>query len=163
MMHNFNEDELYAPEMFFEIERSIEANAIRPREQNGRNMLLVPLKIRTTKVGCLLLADRGELPFRGPELRIVRALRLHLTSILMRIKEFQRLKPCMQMFQLIMTVTQEFFRRVRRDQAGAGDCVLRHRLTAAPAGSSSKRTPLANYVYQVALDDSKQPLTEFTT
>ncbi|MCD4828471.1 MAG: tetratricopeptide repeat protein [Candidatus Cloacimonetes bacterium] len=161
LLHNMSEDDLYVPEVFSEIEKCVEMNKIRSKEMQGKHFLFVPLKIRSTKVGCLLLSDLGEMPFRGPELRIARVLRLHLTSILMRIKEFGDLSRRMQLLQKIMTASQEFFSIHDVGKLEHEIVSFAIDFTGFSRGFLIKKDTFGNYVYQVAMDEQKQLMREF--
>jgi signal transduction histidine kinase/serine/threonine protein kinase/tetratricopeptide (TPR) repeat protein len=144
------------------IEKALSTNRIIARVIDDRNVLFIPLLIRTNRVGCLMISDKGELEFRGLEMRMARALKLHLTSILMRIKEFAEMNRRMQLLQNLTNANQEFFSiyELSRLEQEIVSFVLD--FTGYTRGFLIKRDEFGNWTYQVALDDHKHPLDQYT-
>jgi signal transduction histidine kinase/serine/threonine protein kinase/tetratricopeptide (TPR) repeat protein len=161
LSYNMNCGQTQLGEYSENMEKAIAANKILARSLNERNVLFIPLMIRTNRVGCLVISDRGELEFRGLEMRIARALKLHLTSILMRIKEFAEMNRKMQMLQSLASATQSFFSiyDVVKLEQEIVSFVLD--FSGYTRGFLIKRDEFGNWIYQAAMDDNKHPLGQY--
>ena len=91
------------------IEKCLEINKPITRKIEKINVLFIPLKIKSAEIGTLIIADDGEFPFQDYEIAIAKIIRLHLTSILMRITEFENLNKDMTLMTKLVTVLRKFF------------------------------------------------------
>ena len=161
-LHKFVDDDIYHPKYVQYIESSLNVNKITYKQIDNLNTVFVPLKIRTTKVGSLIIQDKGELEFRGVEQRILRVLKLHLTSVLMRIKEFGDLNNRMSLLKQMMSSTHLFFSMF--DQAKLEQEIVSFAIdfTQSTCGYLIKKDSSGNYVYEVALDDNKHIIRDYS-
>ncbi|MBN1948688.1 MAG: tetratricopeptide repeat protein, partial [Candidatus Cloacimonetes bacterium] len=162
LQHNLSVDKLYSAKYLNLIQRSIEENQLISRRLDSCNTLFVPLRIKTAKVGCLILADKGELPFQEFELDILRNLRLHLSSILIRIREFSELNKDMELMTKLIEINQKFFSNLDLEKLEQEIVSFVLDFVNGKRGFLIKRDKYQNYVYKVALDDSKHFLRNFT-
>jgi len=91
LAYGISQSRLYGDEHYSLMVQSLNESRMFNKKVGGNNVFFIPLRLRTTKVGILIIADSGELNFQRAEVNILRILRLQLTSILMRIQEFSEL------------------------------------------------------------------------
>ncbi len=161
-LHEFVEDDIYHPKYVQYIESSLNVNKITYKQIDNLNTVFVPLKIRTTKVGSLIVQDKGELEFRGVEQRILRVLKLHLTSVLMRIKEFGDLNNKMSLLKQMMSGTHLFFSMFDQSKLEQEIVSFAIDFTQSTCGYLIKKDETGNYVYEVALDENKHIIRDYS-
>ena len=158
---NIDTKYLYSDKMFTNIKESLIRNEIISRKINKSHILFIPLKIKTAVVGCLILADAGELTYQQYEIEIVRNLRLHLTSILIRIEEFITLNKDMESMSKLIDITRKFFAILSLDKLEQEIVTFTLDFTSSTRGFLIKKDQFENYTYKVAMDDSKHILTNY--
>jgi len=159
---NVSAEEIYSEKYLGYIVMSLNDNEIITKKIDGCNTLFVPLRIKTAKVGCLILADKGELKFLKSELSIIKFLRLHLTSILMRIKEYVDLNNEMELMTKLAEISQKFFSILEIDKLEQEVVSFAMDFTGATRGFMITKDSFQNYVYRVALDDSRHMLKKYS-
>lgn len=158
---NVEKDYLYANMIFNHIKNALEKNEIISKKINKAHILFIPLKIKTAEVGCLVLADKGELIYQKKELNIVKNLRLHLTSILIRIDEFNTLNNNMKSMSKLIEITRKFFAIIDLDKLEQEVVAFTLDFTNSTRGFLIKKDLYENYTYKVAMDDSKHILKDY--
>ncbi len=161
LSYNMDEEYLFGTDLDPIVDKAVAENRIISRFINGAHTVIVPLRIRSTHVGCFIIADEGEMEFKGIEMRMVKALKLHLTSILMRIKEYGELSQKMSMLQQLMQVEQELFSIYDINKLETEIVSFAINFTRYSRGFLIKKDEYGNYVYQVAMDDKNQILSEW--
>jgi len=159
---NLEADKIYSKKYLHSVRRSIEQNEILKRVINSHNTLFIPLRIKTAKVGCLILSDRGELQFQDYEMNIIQNLRLHLSSLLIRIQEFANLNKDLDLMTKLIEINQKFFSYLNLEKLEQEIVSFALDFTNGKRGFLIKRDKYQNYVYKVALDDSKHLLKNFS-
>ncbi|NQT64778.1 MAG: protein kinase, partial [FCB group bacterium] len=158
---NIETEYLYSDKMFTHIQESLTRNQVISRKINKAHVLFIPLKIKTAEVGCLVLADKGELTYQQKEIEIVRNLRLHLTSILIRIDEFATLNKDMESMSKLIDTTRKFFAILNLDKLEQEVVAFTLDFTSSTRGFLIKKDLYENYTYKVAMDDSKHILNNY--
>lgn len=159
---NISVAEVYSDKYLPFIIESLKDGEIIKKKIDGCNTLFVPLCIKTAKVGCLILADMGELKFLKSELSIIKFLRLHLTSILMRIKEYGDLNNEMELMSKLAEISQKFFSILEIDKLEQEVVSFAMDFTGSTRGFMITKDSFQNYVYRVALDDSRHMLKKYS-
>ncbi|HPR18673.1 MAG TPA: GAF domain-containing sensor histidine kinase, partial [Candidatus Cloacimonadota bacterium] len=159
--NNFSIDKLHSPRYLKYMSDSIGKNEILQHKIDHNHVLFVPLRIKTEEVGCLILSDSGEIPFQQEEKNILKILRLHLTSILLRINEFASLNNDMELMSKLITITQNFFSILNVNRLEQEVVSVAVDFTGGTRGFLIKKDKYENYVYKVALDDSKHLLKSY--
>ncbi|MCK4695358.1 MAG: GAF domain-containing sensor histidine kinase, partial [Candidatus Cloacimonetes bacterium] len=117
--------------------------------------------IKTAEVGCLIMADNGELAFQDSEKAIMEILRLHLTSILMRINEFAGLNKDMELMTKLIEITRKFFTILNVEKLEQEIVAFTLDFTDGSRGFLIRKDRFENYLYKVAMDDSKHLLKSY--
>ncbi len=159
---NINEKKLYSARYLENMDKCIETNRILQRKIGYAHVVFVPLRIKAAKVGCLIIADKGELDFQKAEIEILKILHFHLTSILLRIKEFDTLNKKMELMTKLINITQKFFSILDIEKLEQEMVIFALDFVGASRGFLIKKDKFENYVFKVALDDSKHILDKFT-
>lgn len=158
---NVENEYLYSDKMFMYIQESLNNNKIIFKKINKSHILFIPLKIKTAEVGCLVLADKGEHTYQQEEIEIVKNLRLHLTSILIRIDEFVNLNKDMESMSKLIDITRRFFTILNLDKLEQEVVAFTLDFTGSTRGFLIKKDQYENYTYKVAMDDSKHILKHY--
>jgi len=159
---NIETNKIYSRKYLDNINRAIDNNIIVRRTINSCNTLFIPLRIKTAKVGCMVLADRGELIFQDYELNIIQNLRLHLSSLLIRIQEFSNLNKDLELLTKLIEINQKFFSYQSLEKLEQEIVSFALDFTNGKRGFLIKRDKYQNYVYKVALDGSKHLLKNYS-
>jgi len=158
---NIDEKKLFNTKFLNNINASLDNNSIISKRIMGSNVLFIPLRIKTAKVGCFIIGDKGELEFQKDEISVLKILRFHLTSILMRINEFAELNNYMELMTKLMKITQKFFMILDLDKLEQEVVSFTLDFIGGTRGFLIRKDKFENYVYKVALDDSKHLLKKY--
>ena len=156
------EDKIFSTKHLNYINKCIKKNETIKNRIDGNNAVFIPLCIKTASVGCLFIADRGELRFQKNELNILQNLRFHLTSILLRINEFSELNKKMALMSKLVEITQKFFLVQDINKLEQEIVAFILDFTGASRGFLIKKDIAENYVYKVAMDDSMHLLKSYS-
>ncbi len=161
LIYNIEPAKLYTQRFKEYILKSLNTNQIINRKIRTFHTLFIPLRIKAARIGCLVIADKGELNFQDEELEIISNLRLHLSSILIRIKEFAELNNDMELMTKLIEINQHFFtiKNIERLEQDMVTFVLD--FIGGSRGFLIKKDRYQNYIYKVALDESKQLLKNY--
>lgn len=159
---NFDLEKLFSKRYLKYITSSLKQNIMQQRKIEHNHVLFVPLRIKTAEVGCIVMTDSGEIPFQAEEIQILKILRLHLTSILVRIKEFAALNRDMELMSKLVEITRSFFSILNVNRLEQEVVTFALDFTEGNRGFLIKKDKFENYVYKVALDDSKQLLKSYS-
>jgi len=155
LLSNVTSDYLFKKDYRTNLKKAIDANEIIREKINGNHVCFVPLRIKNIKVGGLILADRGELDFLKDEMEIIKILRFHLTSILIRIKEFAHLNNDMELMTKLINMTQKFYSIFDLDKLEQEIVSFTIDFINGSRGFFIKKDVHENYIYKVAMDESK--------
>lgn len=158
---NVETEYLYSNKMFKYIQECLAINKIISKKIYKSHILFIPLKIKTAEVGCLVIADKGELIYQKKEIEIVKNLRLHLTFVLIRIDEFITLNKNMELMSKLIEITRKFFAILNLDKLEQEIVAFTMDFTESTRGFLIKKDQYENYTYKVAMDDSKQILKNY--
>ena len=162
LIHNLSPENLYTDQYLKNINRSIETNTVLQRKVKGCHILYIPLRIKSAKVGCMLIADQGELEFQSSEMEIILNLRLHLSSILIRIKEFTELNEDMKLMAKLIEINQKFFSPQNLEKLEQDAVTFVLDFIGGSRGFLIKKDKFENYIFKIALDDSKHLLKNYS-
>ncbi len=159
---NIDKKKIFSAKFLKNIDSCLDNNSIISKRITGSNTLFIPLRIKTAKVGCLVIGDKGELEFQPDEISVLRILRFHLTSILMRINEFAELNNYMKLMTKLMEITQKFFMIFDLEKLEQEIVSFTLDFIGGTRGFLIRKDKYENYIYKVALDDSKHLLEKYT-
>ncbi|MCD4818870.1 MAG: protein kinase [Candidatus Cloacimonetes bacterium] len=159
--YNYDYDEFYSKSIQKNIKLCLERNKVMSRKINSKHVIFVPLKIQAINVGFLILGDDGELSFTRSEISIVKILRFHLTSILIRIKEFQKLNTEKEMMTKLIGISQKFFTAWGLDKLEQEIVLFTMEFIGASRGFLIKKDEYQGYLYKVALDETKNSVINY--
>ncbi len=158
---DFDENKLFSPRYLRYMNSCLQKSTILQRKLDQNHVIFVPLKIKSAEIGCLILADSGEIPFQQEETNILKILRLHLTSIMLRINEFAALNNDMELMSKLVQITRSFFSILNVNRLEQEIVSFAVDFAGGSRGFLIKKDKFENYVYKVALDDSKQLLKSY--
>ncbi len=142
--------------------KALDKNKAIVRKIKKSHVFFVPLKIKNAEVGILILADKGEFTFQDYERSIINILRLHLTSILMRINEFTALNKDMKLMTKLIEVTRTFYEIFDVEKLGQEVIAFMLDFTSGSRGFLIIKDEYENYKYKVAQDETKNLIKKST-
>ncbi|MCF7859420.1 MAG: protein kinase [Candidatus Cloacimonetes bacterium] len=161
LSNNISKEYLYSDKLYANIEEALDNNVTISKKIDKSHILFIPLKIKTAEVGCLIIADKGEFTFQPQEFDIVKNLRLHLTSILIRIDEFVSLNKDMESMSKLIEITRKFFTILSLEKLEQEVVAFTLDFTSSTRGFLIKKDQYENYTYKIAMDDSKRILKNY--
>ncbi len=162
LSYNIKEDVLYSDKFRKRIQNCMDAGKSKKDKIDGNHIIFVPLKIRSTIVGVMVISDNGELDFQRYEMNAITTLRLHLTAILLRINDFAELNADMELMRKFVIMTQAFFSIMNTDKLNQEVTAFTMDFIGASRGFLISKDENENYVYDVAMDNSKHMLKNYT-
>ena len=153
-------DEINSKEYRSAIELVFSKSSIIKKTIRGRNVVFLTFGIKTSKIGVFVLTDNGEMEFSNREISKINKLRLHLTSILSRITEYNRLNNQMRMMNEIIKISQKFFSISNLEKLELEIVISSIRITNAKRGFFIKHDKVGNYVFNVGIDSDHQFISD---
>ena len=160
--YNIETEKLYDPKFLKNFAKCKDSGKIHKIVLGKRNIVFMPLKIRSTFVGIMVLADAGELDFQRIELNSLKTLRLHLTAILLRINDFAELNDDMELMHMMMTMTQKFFSIKDSKKLNQEITAFTMEFIGASRGFFISKDDNENYIYDVAMDNSGHIIDKYS-
>lgn len=151
-----------SPEILQLIDKSFKLDTIIADNLHNAHYMIVPLQIRSHKIGFMIIMDRNELSFTKLEISLVKSIRQHITTLIMRIQDYSEITQRMQMMNKLMSITHSLLRvmdikTLENDIVSA--CID---FTGSSRGFLIKRDIDGNLIYQVAIDYAKRPVSNIS-
>lgn len=127
-----------------------------------KHLLFIPLRLKSITVGCLIIGDYGELAFTRNELKAAKELKLHLTSLLIRIRDISLINKNINQMKQLMISSNEVFSLKELDkieQAVISFCID---FIGCSRAFMIKKDLYGNFVYQIAMDSNHSILHDHT-
>lgn len=159
---SISSDRLYNEQYYPLLQKCLSESLMFNKKVQGNNVYFIPLCLRTTKVGVAIMADSGELNFQRSEVHILRIIRLQLTSILMRIQEFSELNKDMELMTKLVEMSQKFYTILQIEKLEPELVSFTLEFIGGTRGFLIRKDESENYLYKVALDDSKHLLQNYS-
>ncbi len=150
---------LITPQIFQLIDKAFKADNIITEEFDHAHNMIVPLQIKFHKIGFMIISDHNELAFTKNEITLIRAIRQHITNLIMRIQDYSEITQKMKMMNRLMTITHSLMRVVEIKSLETEIVSACMDFTGASRGFLIKKDEEGNYIYQVAMDYIKSPLS----
>ncbi len=154
------ENDIYSEEYYSGIESVASKGTTIKKKIDGKNVLFTTFGIKSSKIGVFVLTDNGEMEFSNREITKINKLRLHLTSILSRITEYDRLNNQMRIMNEIIKISQKFFSISKLDKLELEIVISSIRITNAKRGFFIKHDKAGNYVFNVGIDSDHQFISD---
>jgi signal transduction histidine kinase/serine/threonine protein kinase len=153
-------DEIYSENYLSAMELVLAKSAIIKKNINGKNVVFLTFGIKTSKIGIFVLTDNGEMEFSNREISKISKLRLHLTSILSRITEYDRLNNQMKMMNDILEISEKIFSISNLTKLEQEIVISSIKITNAKRGFFIKHDKAGNYVFNVGIDSDQQYISD---
>ncbi|MBW6515239.1 MAG: protein kinase [Candidatus Cloacimonetes bacterium] len=160
--HNFREKLLFTAKIDRLIRECIRNNEIFQEEIENNHLLFIPLRFKSIIVGCLIIGDLGELAFTRQELKAARELRLHLTSLLIRIRDISAINKSINQMKQLMTSTNEIFSLLDLEKIEHAIISFCIDFVQCSRAFLIKKDIYGNFVYQIAMDSYHNILQDHT-
>lgn len=153
---------IITPEIFQFIDRAFRTDNIVNEEFDNVHNLIVPLQIKYHKIGFLIVSDRNELSFTKMEISLLKSIKPHITTLIMRIQDYTEINLRMTMMNRLMSITHALLRVIdikSLEHEIVNSCID---FTGSSRGFLIKKDSDGNYLYQVAMDVKKTPLSNIS-
>jgi signal transduction histidine kinase len=171
--NNFNEQMLSDESVISQIVKVIDSDKsiqfrykAKKAEENAlnfektTNVVVSPLFLKHSRIGFWILTDEGELPYSSDEIKTITAFSFHLSTMLIRLSEFEEENRRIRLGQDLMNITGNMIKTYDIK-------VLEHTLvyniltvTQGTRGYLFKLDPNKNYTYSVAIDRNNNMLDD---
>jgi signal transduction histidine kinase/tetratricopeptide (TPR) repeat protein/tRNA A-37 threonylcarbamoyl transferase component Bud32 len=162
LMFNVTPRVLYSEMYQKNISLALETQKIVIRRIEHKHVLFVPLRLQQLYVGCFIITDNGEMSFTKSEKTILNIIKFHFTSILVRIKEFSELNSEMNLLSDLIEISQNFFKIEGSDKLEQDIVSYALEFVQGSRGFLIIKDEFQNYVYRVAVDDTRNIVLNYT-
>ncbi|MFO7660894.1 MAG: ATP-binding protein, partial [Candidatus Cloacimonadaceae bacterium] len=152
-------DYVITPQIYQFIDKAFKADNIITEDFDLAHNMIVPLQIKYHKIGFMIISDHNELAFTKTEITLIKAIRQHITNLIMRIQDYSEITQKMKMMNRLMTITHSLMRVVEIKSLETEIVSACMDFTGASRGFLIKKDEEGNYIYQVAMDYKKSPLS----
>jgi signal transduction histidine kinase/serine/threonine protein kinase len=153
---------LMTPEIYAIINEAFKDDSIKVEQFDSCNNMIIPLQIKNHKIGFLILSDRNELRFTKLEVSLLKAIKQHISVLIMRIQDYSEITLQINMMNRLMQITQSLLKVIdlkALEHDIVSSCID---FTDAKRGFLIKKDAGGNNIYQVALDQNKAPLVDIS-
>ncbi|HNQ42851.1 MAG TPA: tetratricopeptide repeat-containing sensor histidine kinase, partial [Candidatus Cloacimonadota bacterium] len=157
--YNCDSDTLIRPELLPEIERAFKTDSIIPVTLEECNLMIVPLTTGSKKIGYLILADAGEMPYTKQEISIIRNIKQHLSALLVRIQDYSEITLRIAKMNQLMQISHELMKIVDLNELEREIVSAAIDFSNSSRGFLIKRDADGNNIYSVQMNKDKQILT----
>ncbi len=159
LSYNFDNETIYLCKDL--IRDSLNQKKVIQRSYNKIHVVVAPLWLRSNQFGCLILVDEGDLAFMASEIKILRFFSIHLSTLLIRIREFEDIHKKMSKMQELVEITRSFLRI--HDLAKLETEIIKNAILICNAtrGFLIKKDITGNYLCQIAMDSDMQIITSY--
>jgi serine/threonine protein kinase/signal transduction histidine kinase/Tfp pilus assembly protein PilF len=106
LSHNLDMSEIYNPRRLASIEESFSKSRLIRKKEGTKHLVYLPLGNASSRIGVMFISDDGELTFSKSEIATLKVLRLHLSSILVRIQEYSETQKQIHLMERLMQGSQ---------------------------------------------------------
>lgn len=153
---------IITPEIFQFIDKAFKTDNIITADFDNVHNMIVPLQIKYHKIGFMIISDRNELNFTRLEISMLRTIKQHITNLIMRIQDYSEITQKMHMMNRLMSITHSLMRVVEIKALESEIVSACIEFTGASRGFLIKKDEEGNYIYQIAMDFRKSPLSNIS-
>jgi len=153
---------LMTPEVYLCVENAYKSDKVIVEEFDNVHHMLVPLQIKSHKIGFMIISDQGELNFTKLEIAMIKVIKQHISMLIMRIQDYSEISYKIKMMNKLMNITHFLLRIVdikTLEQEIISSCID---FTGSSRGFFIKKDDIGNYIYQVSMDINKTPLSHIS-
>jgi len=153
---------IMTPEIYQYIDKAFKTDSIITEDFDNAHNMIVPLQIKYHKIGFLILSDMNELSFTKLEISLLKSIKQHITTLIIRIQDYSEITLRMNMMNRLMAITHALLRVIdikTLEHEIVSACID---FTGSSRGFLIKKDNDGNYLYQVAMDAKKTPLSNIS-
>ena len=158
LQDNFDSESIENSQMLELIRKSIENDKTISLKHNSKHTLISPILLKTSKIGFLIIQDAGEMPFSTSEIKMVHQFSYHLSTMLIRLSEFDEVNQKVELMRKLMEVTSKMMKEYDLEKIEYELVKEIINISNAKRGFLIKKDKSGNYYFSVALDDENQVL-----
>jgi signal transduction histidine kinase/serine/threonine protein kinase len=159
---NSNSEYIYDPDVFKAVERAFKTDSIATLATVDSNTLIVPLQIKHHKIGFMVISDNNEASFTNFEISLIKAIKLHIINLIIRIKNYSEITYKMDMMNRLMLITHNILRIIDIRTLEQEILYSLIDFTGSSRGLLIKKDDLGNSYYQNAVDNNRTPITNIS-
>lgn len=140
---------------------SIKTKNVQTKTINDHHVMCAPLSLRSSNYGCLIIIDDGELEYMRHEINTMKSFSNQLSTLLIRIIEFESYQKKMQKMQEVLDISRKFIQVY--DVKHLENDIINYAISLCNAqrGVLIKKDNAGNYLFNVAFDNEKNILSSF--
>ena len=158
LQNKFSISVLNIKEVIFNINKAIEDNRTITIKVNQKNTVISPIMLKHSKIGFWILQDNGEMPFTQHEIKLIHSFSFHLSTMLIRLSEFDEVNQKISLMQRLMNITSNMMQTYDLEKLEYELIQNIIEITKATRGFLIKKDKLGNYYFSVALDNDNHLL-----
>lgn len=143
------------------IKESLSKREVMVHNAEGRNIMVAPLWLRSNSYGCLVMTDNGELQFLKSEAKAMKLFAVQLSTLLIRIIEFESIHKKMSKMQEVLDISRRFMQEYDLKRLETDIVNYAVSLCNAKRGVLIKKDKSGNYLFHMAFDNEKNILSSF--
>lgn len=153
---------ILTPEIYQHIENSFKNDIIISAEFDGSHNMIVPLQIKYHKIGFMILSDRNELNFTKMEVSLMKAIKQNIANLIMRIQDYSEITQKINMMNRLMSITHSLLKVTDIKNLENEIVSASIDFTESSRGFLIKKGEDGNYLYQIAMDAKKTPISNIS-
>jgi signal transduction histidine kinase len=162
LSNNPENNDYLSPEIYQLIEKAFKTDNIVTEILQKTHYMIVPLQMKSNKIGFMVIRDRDELSFTKLEVTLIKSIRQQITALIIRMQDYSEITQRMHKMNSLMSITHALLKVIdvktlEHDVVSA--CID---FTTSSRGFLIKRDSNGNYLYQVAMDYNKTPLSNIS-
>jgi len=159
LQRNFDENILSNKEITSYANKAINDAKIVTFIINSISYIICPIQLKYSKIGVWILQDNGEMPFSAQEQKLMQTFSFHLSTMLIRLSEFEEENQKIALMKELMSITGKMMQIYEMDKLEQNILQDAIRITKSTRGFLIKKDKQGNYFYSVALDNQNNILT----
>jgi signal transduction histidine kinase/tetratricopeptide (TPR) repeat protein len=157
---NFSDTLLDNEEIIRHIYKAINSCQTLQIAHDGKNFIISPIMLKHSKIGFMILSDSGEMPFTAIETKMISSFCFHLSTMLIRLSEFEEENLKISLMKDLMKVTGNMMQNQQLDKLEHDFVYHIIKITKASRGFLIKKDKNGNMQFSVAIDSENRLLTD---
>lgn len=141
------------------IDKSFKNDNIVVDDIESAHIMVIPLQIKYHRIGFIILSDHNELKYTRLELSLMKSIRNQITNLIIRIQDYAQITQKMTMMNRLMVITHSLLKVIDINQLEIEIVSACIDFTGSSRGFLIKKDDAGNYIYHIAMDSRKAPLT----
>jgi len=159
LQKNFDESLLNLKQIVAYADEVIEKGKIVTFVHENKHFIICPILLKYSQIGFWILSDDGEMPFSAKEQKTLSSFSFHLSTMLIRLSEFEEENKKIALMKALMSITSKMMSTYDLDKLEHNIVYDMIVLTNATRGFFFKHDNMNNFFYSAALDNENNVLS----